>query len=142
MIGTLLSIALAAGAPARPGCARHWTVELDRPSFAHNGAGRTFTAAQLAAFRARLQAQLRSAAGDACAGKRVPAARAAAVRRVRVLSASGATEPHFYAGARGTLNFEWVFAEEGLAVPARSNMVGGLICWVDPAEPSCAGEGD
>ena len=142
MIAPLLIAALAAGAPAQPGCAAHWTVELDRPSFAHNGAGRTFTPAQLAAFRARLQAQVRTAAADACAGKRVARSRAAAVRRVRVLSASAATEPHFYAGGTGTLNLEWAFAEERLAVPARANLVGGLICWADPAEPLCRDAGD
>ncbi len=141
MIGTLLISAMLA-ASASPGCANHWAVELDRDSFAHNGAGRTFTAAELAAFRTRVQAQLRTATADACAGGRVPPSRAANIRRVRVFSASGASEPHFYSTRKGTLNFEWVFAEEGLAVPARANMVGGLICWADPAEPLCANEGD
>jgi hypothetical protein len=145
MTGTLLFAALLAGAPASAaprGCANHWAVELDRDSFAHNGAGRTFTAAQLAAFRTRVQAQLRTAAADACAGKRVPIPRAASIRRVRVFSASGASEPHFYSSGKSALNFEWVFAEEGLAVPPRSTMVGGLICWANPAEPLCANEGD
>jgi len=141
MAGILLIAALIATSPPR-GCASHWAVELDRDSFANNGAGRTFTAAQLAAFRTRVQAQLRTAAADACAGKRVPSSRAAGIRRVRVFSASGASEPHFSSTRNGTLNFEWVFAEEGLAVPARSNMVGGLICWADRAEPLCANEGD
>ena len=140
MVGTLLIASLLATSPPR-GCASNWAVELDRDSFAHNGAGRTFTAAQLAAFRTRVQAQLRTAASDACAGGRVPSARAAAIRRVRVFSASGASEPHFYSTRKGLLNFEWVFAEEGLAVPARSTMVGGLICWADPKEPLCANGG-
>lgn len=142
MIGPALTATLLAAAPAGHGCADHWAVELDGASFAHNGAGRTFTEAQLSAFRGRVQSVLRTAAADACRSKALAPARAAAVRRVRVLSASGASEPHFYAAGKGALNFEWVFAEEGLAVPPRATMVGGLICWSKPSEKLCAEVGD
>ena len=138
----MLAALLATSAPAPSACADHWQVELDRESFAHNGAGRTFTPAQLAAFRTKVQAALRVAAADACRGKKVAPSRAASVRRVRVFSASGASEPHFYSAAKETLNFEWVFAEESLALPARATMVGGLVCWANPSEPMCADEGD
>jgi hypothetical protein len=144
-IGVLALAGAAASAPAKTltaGCADHWQVEVDGDSFAHNGAGRTFTPAALAAFRTKVQAALKIAAADACRGMKVAPARAASIHRVRVFSASGASEPHFYSAAKGTLNFEWVFAEEGLAVPPRATMVGGLVCWANPSERMCAEEGD
>lgn len=142
MIGAVALAALI-GAPDAPrGCADHWQVELDRESFAHNGAGRTFTGGELADFRTKIQAALRTAAADACRSKRLSSSRAAGIRRVQVFSASGASEPHFYSATKGTLNFEWVFAEEGLAVPPRATMAGGLMCWADPAEQACSDQGD
>ncbi len=124
------------------GCADHWQAELDRDSFVNNGAGKTFTPVALAAFRARIEAALRSAAADACNGKTVAPSQAEAVHRVRVFSASGASEPHFYSAEKGTLILEWVFAEERLAVPARASLVGALICWASPANKMCADQGD
>jgi hypothetical protein len=141
-IAAIAAIAAVPAAAAPKGCADHWAVELDRDSFAHNGAGRTFPAALLAAFRAKVEAQLRIAAGDACGSRKLTVARASAVRRVQVHSASGASEPHFYSDGKAKLHFEWVFAEEDLAVPPRADMVGGLICWANPSEPACADEGD
>jgi hypothetical protein len=144
-IGALAFAGTAVSASAKvanAGCADHWQVELDGESFAHNGTGKTFSAAQLAAFRTKVKAALKTAAADACRGKKVATAGAASIRHVHVLSASGASEPHFYSTAKGTLNFEWVFAEEGLAVPSRATMVGGLICWANPSEKMCAEEGD
>ena len=141
MIPAFMLAALLAASP-QGGCADHWQVELDRESFANNGAGKTFSAAQLTAFRAKVTGALRTAGADACRGKKVPSSQAAGVRRVRVFSASGASEPTFYSPAKGTLNFEWVFAEEGLAVPPRATLVGGLICWANPSEKMCADQGD
>ena len=144
-ISKLAVLALFAAAPAesaQPGCADHWQVELDRESFAHNGAGRTFKPAELAAFRAKIQAALRTAAADACNGRKVAPARAASVRRVRVFSASGASEPYFYPAEKGALSFEWVFAEENLAIPARADLVGALVCWANPTKKACADQGD
>jgi hypothetical protein len=146
MIRTAMMLPLIVAATAAPGyargCADHWQVELDRDSFAHNGADRTFKPAELAAFRTRIQSALRTAAADACKGKELPPSDATAIRRVRIHSASGASEPTFYSPFTGTLNFEWVFAEEGLAIPARADMVGGLICWAKPDEKMCADLGD
>ena len=128
--------------PAVRGCADHWAVELDRESFANNGAGRSFTAAELTRFRSRISTALKAAVADSCAHAKVSRQRAAAVRHVRVLSASGATEPHLYAAGRDRLNFEWVFAEEKLGVPDRKSIGEGLACWVNPNEKACAAEGD
>ena len=141
LAGAALAGAMPAEAAER-GCGDHWAVELDGESFATNGAGKTFAPAQLADFRARIQAALRTAAADSCNGKKVPPQRAAAVRRVRVFSASGAIAPHFYPAEKGALSLEWIFAEEGLAVPARADMVGALVCWADPREKACSDEGD
>jgi hypothetical protein len=138
----MIAILVALAAASSPGCGDHWIIEFDRESFAHNGAGRAFSAASLAAFRSKVGAQLKIAAADACASRNVTRSRAAAVRQVRVVSASGATEPHFYSGGKARLNFEWVFAEEGLAIPPRADLVGALVCWAKPTEPACASEGD
>lgn len=142
IVWALLALSVGGADAAPHGCADHWTVELDRESFANNGAGRTFTPVDLASFRRKMEAALRTAAADACTGGKVSPLHAAGIRRVRISSASGASEPHFYSRAKGTLNFEWAFAEERLAIPARATMVGGLACWANPKENLCADEGD
>jgi hypothetical protein len=132
-----LAVLIAGAEPAPRGCADHWSVELDRDSFASNGAGRTFTGEQLSAFRAKVQSALKSAVGDACRKGSVGPTLAREVRTIRVFSASGATEPHLYAAGKQRLNLEWMFAEENLAVPSRAEIVGGLTCWVDPRASAC-----
>ena len=140
MIGAFFFAALAGAASG--GCADHWRVELNAESFANNGAGRTFGGAELKSLRAKLEAQLEVAAADACKSGSLKAAKARAVDRVEVLSASGASEPHFYVGGTRTLKLEWVFAEENLAIPSRATLVGALTCWSQPDIPACADEGD
>ncbi len=142
MIGTILSAALAATAGGQGGCADHWTVELSQASFANNGAHLTFTSAELEAFRAKVQDQLKSAIGNACRTGAVKAANAKAIRRVIVSSASGASDPFLYPAASGVLRFEWIFAEENLAVPPAKDIVAGAACWIDPSGPACASGGD
>ena len=119
MIGAILFASLAASGAGPGGCADHWTVELSTASFANNGAGRTFTAAELEAFRAKAEEQLKSAIGDACRTNIVKVANAKDIQRVTVSSASGASDPFLYPLAKGTLQFEWIFAEEESRSPAR-----------------------
>ena len=140
MIATFLFATLAGAASG--GCADHWKVELNAESFANNGAGRTFGGAELKSLRAKLKAQIKVAAADACKSGSVSVAKARAVDRVEVQSASGASEPHFYPGRARALKLEWVFAEENLAIPPRATLVGALMCWSQPDNPACAGEGD
>ena len=142
MIAALLFLSLAASGAANEGCADHWKVELNADSFANNGAGRTFSAADLEAFRAKAEGQLKSAIGGACRTGAVKAATARAVRNVKVSSASGASDPFLYVVASGTLNFEWIFAEEDLAVPTAKDIVAGAACWTDPNGPACSSGGD
>ena len=145
MLAAFLSAALVAAQPPSTkynGCGGHWRVSLNRESFANNGAGRQFSEADLSILSARMTIALMVAARDACDGGKLKRSRAKAVQRVDVVSASGATEPHIFSAGRGTLRFEWTFAEEGLAVPSRATMVGALACWADPSEPACAAEGD
>ena len=142
MIGMILFAALAAATPAKSGCAGHWAVELDRDSFANNGAGRTFSAARLAAFRTQLEVRIKSAIGGACKAGKVRPALAKSIRRVKVFSASGASEPHLYRHPGGGLALEWVFAEENLALPPAKDIVAGTACWTDPNGAACAAEGD
>ena len=132
---------LAAAAP-QVGCADHWQMRLNAESFASNGAGRTFGAADLADFRQKLEAQLRSTIGQACMVGEIRSDAAKAVKSVEVISASGATEPRLYAKSREQLALEWIFAEENLAVPAAKEIVAGAACWTDPAGETCAREGD
>ncbi|HET6942595.1 MAG TPA: hypothetical protein VFH89_10570 [Sphingomicrobium sp.] len=141
MITALLLASLAAGG-AQGGCADHWAVALNRESFASNGAGKTFSAVELEAFRAKIEAQLRSAIGDACEHSAVKPAAVKAVRRVEVSSASGASDPFLYQAVDGTLRFEWVFAEEDLAVPPAKDIVAGMACWTDPNGKACNSPGD
>jgi hypothetical protein len=129
-------------ADARGGCADHWSVALDAKSFAQNGAGRTFSAAELDAFRSKIEAQLKSAIGDACASGAIEPASAKAVGGVEVSSASGASDPLLYQGTDRTLLLEWAFAEEELAVPTARELEAGAACWTDPDGESCNSHGD
>ena len=140
MIGAFLFATLAGAATG--GCADHWKLDLNAESFANNGAGRTFDSAELKNLQAKLETQLKVAAADACKSGSLKVAKARAVDRVEVLSASGASEPHFYVGSGRTLQLEWVFAEENLAIPPRATLVGALTCWSQPDNPACADEGD
>jgi hypothetical protein len=141
MIVFLLLASLAA-AGAEGSCADRWSVILDSESFASNGAGRTFSAAELDAFRAKIEAQLKSAIGEACARGKINPAAARAIRRVLVSSASGASDPFLVPATDGTLRLEWVFAEEDLAVPPEGDLVAGAACWTDPDGEACNSHGD
>jgi hypothetical protein len=142
MIAAILLASLAPASAAQVGCADHWKVELNAQSFANNGAQRTFSAVQLEAFRAKVQDQLKSVIGEACRMDSVKAATAKAIQRVTVSSASGASDPFLYKTADGTLQFEWIFAEEDLGLPRALDIVAGAACWIDPTGPACASGGD
>jgi len=142
MIGALLFVSLAASGASNSDCADHWKVELNADSFANTGADRSFSAGELDAFRAKVEAQLKAAIGDACRTGAVKAASAKAVQRVSVSTASGASDPFLYAVSSGTLAFEWIFAEENLAVPPAKDIVAGAACWTDPNGRACSSEGD
>jgi hypothetical protein len=140
IISSLLASMAAAG--AQGGCADHWSVALNAESFAGNGAGKTFSTAELETFRTKIEAQLRSAIGDACAHGAIRPEAAGAVRKVLVSSASGASDPFLYQAPDGTLRLEWIFAEEGLAVPSATDLVAGAVCWTDPNGKACNSAGD
>ena len=122
---------------AEAGCASHWKITLDRESFATNGAGRTFTTAQLAAFRTKVDAVLKGTIGEVCKRGKVPARLAKDVQTVTVTSASGATEPILFPVGRHGLDLQWVFAESDLDVPRRKDIVHGLACWISPKGRQC-----
>ena len=138
----MIAAILLAAAASQSGCADHWQVRLNAESFTNNGAGRTFSDAKLAAFRTKLEGQLQSAIGAACVNGQVASAAAKAVETVEAISASGATEPRLYTQGDDKLALEWVFAEEGLAIPSAKDVVAGAACWIDPAGAACASEGD
>jgi len=117
-------------------------VERADRKVANTGADRSFSAGELDAFRAKVEAQLKAAIGDACRTGAVKAASAKAVQRVSVSTASGASDPFLYAVSSGTLAFEWIFAEENLAVPPAKDILAGAACWTDPNGRACSSEGD
>ncbi len=124
------------------GCADHWKVDLEAESFAHNGAGRSFSAAELATFRSKIEAKLKSAIGAGCRQGKVKASEAKKIKRVEVSSASGANEPTVYLRSPGTLALEWVFAEENLEVPPAKDILDGAACWTNPRSSACLESGD
>ena len=124
------------------GCADHWKVNLEGESFAHNGAGRTFSTAELATFRRKIEAGLKAAIGAGCRQGKVKASAAKKIKRVEVSSASGASEPTFYLRSPGKLALEWVFAEENLAVPPERDLLDGAACWTNPRSSRCMESGD
>ena len=141
MIAAFLFALLAAAGP-QGGCADHWAVELNEASFASNGSGKSFNPGQLEAFRAKVEAGLKSAIGDACQRGAIKRAMAKSIRRVEVSTASGASDPFLYSGNEGSLTLEWIFAEEDLAVPSAKDIVAGAACWTDPNGKACNSSGD
>ena len=142
LIGTA-SLALGAGAwpaasAAPAGCAAHWKVVLNDESFAHNGAGRVFSSAELAAFRAKIEGALKGAIAEGCRTRAIKPALAARARRVTVTSASGHTEPFIYDAGKGELELYWVFAEDNLGIPSRKDILHGTTCWTSPKSRACA----
>lgn len=131
----------AAAQPAAAACPMLQRVELDAASFVRSDVP-AFAPQRLEAFRASAAEAFRSAAAAACAAREVDPARLGGVRRLLIQSASGATEATFYQDAEsvgaGTLVFQYVFAEDDLAVPAAADIRAGLICWADPERAECA----
>lgn len=115
---------------------------LNDESFAHNGAGKSFSAARLAAFRSALEARLKAAISSACRQGKVKPGEAKKIRFVEVTSASGASEPTLYPRSRGKLALEWVFAEENLSVPSGKAILEGSSCWTNPRGSACLESGD
>lgn len=124
---------------AAAACATPRRVELDGESFVRSDIP-AFTPARLEAFRRAAADAFRSAAEAGC-GLEVSPERLAAVDRLLVRSASGATETNFYEpeDMPGTLVFEYIFAEADLALPEPDDIRLGLACWIDFENEDCAG---
>ena len=142
MIGAVI-LALGTGAwPAAAavpaGCAAHWKVVLNDESFANNGAGRSFSKARLAAFRAKIEMALKGTIAEGCRKGKIRPQLAARARRVTVTSASGHTEPFIYDAGKGELELYWVFAEDNLGIPSRKDILDGIACWTSPKSRACA----
>lgn len=128
-----------------PGCAGQIPFALNAASFDSNGAGRTFPASRLEAFRIKAESAFRQAADGLCRSGAVKAKAYAPLQRVIVESASGAMDPTFFQDDQtgtGTLVFQWTFAEADLALPERKAIEQGLRCWNDPDRPECGDLGD
>jgi hypothetical protein len=123
------------------GCADAWLIEIDHETFAHNGADRTFPDARLAAFRIELDKGVRGAVNAACHEGALDPAKARTVKRLVARSASGADDPVFFADKPNSLELEWTFAENDLAIPSEMELRGGLACWTDPASDECTERG-
>ena len=136
IVDSLALIALMAVTPAA-GCADHWNVGVSKGSFEYNGAGVSYTSAELDAFEARIVPALKRAINQACRDGIVAPEKAAAVNEVFVMSASGALEPHFYHAHDNVIAFEWIFAEEALKLPSDQEIIAGVSCWTDPDGNAC-----
>ena len=124
------------------GCADGWAIEIDRETFANNGADKKFPEARLAAFRQELEKGVRGAVGAACREGALDPAKAKAVTRLLVRSASGADDPVFFEMEQPkSIELEWVFAENDLTIPSEMELRGGLVCWSDPESELCAERG-
>jgi hypothetical protein len=142
LIGTA-TLALGAGAwpaaaAAPAGCAAHWKVVLNDESFANNGAGRTFSSAELAEFRSKIEAALKGAVAEGCKSRKVKAALARGIQKVTVTSASGAPQAVLFPFEARTLDFEFPFAEDNLSIPSRKDILDGIACWTSPNSRACA----
>ncbi|HJU76764.1 MAG TPA: hypothetical protein VJ597_02410 [Sphingomicrobium sp.] len=120
------------------GCAAHWKVVLNDESFANNGAGRTFSSAELAEFRSKIEAALKGAVAEGCKSGKVKAALARGIQKVTVTSASGAPQAVLFPFEARTLDFEFPFAEDNLSVPSRKDILDGIACWTSPKSRACA----
>jgi hypothetical protein len=139
------ALAVSVGTPVEAmsaGCADHWKVDIEGESFAHNGAGRTFSAAQLANFRGKIEAMLKSAIGAGCRYQNLWGRAQNKNTRAHVPRARGAPPPTLYLRSPGKLVLEWVFAEENLAVPPAKDILDGAACWTNPKSPACLESGD
>lgn len=142
--GTLVAAALAADSPngGPAGCARALHAELDQSSFGARDGGPPFTAAKLDAFRPAAETAFKAAADRLCAAGVLKPARIARFKRLLVQSGSGATEAAVYSDPESlgpdTLVFQWVFVEEGLALPGGEDIEIGIRCWADPDSEACA----
>ncbi|GAA4744429.1 hypothetical protein GCM10023264_07140 [Sphingomonas daechungensis] len=142
MIGAMLFASVLASAAGQGGCADHWAVVLNAESFASNGAGKSFGATELEAFRSKAEGQIKAAINAACQSGAVKSAAARGIERISISSASGASDPFIYSTAKGQLTFEWIFAEEDLAIPAEKDVITGAACWTNPDGPACSSPGD
>ena len=136
-----LAVAAGASPPASAtstGCAAHWKVVLNDESFANNGASRTFSSAELAAFRAKIETALKGAIAEGCKTGKVKAALARRIQKVTVTSASGAPQAVLFPFEARTLDFEFPFAEDNLSVPNRKDILDGIACWTSPKSRACA----
>jgi hypothetical protein len=127
-----------AGAAVPAGCAAHWKVVLNDESFANNGASRTFSGAELATFRAKIEAAVKGAIDFGCKSGKVKPALAKRIQKVTVTSASGAPQPVLFPLEARTLDFEFPFAEDNLGIPSRKDILDGIACWTSPKSRACA----
>ena len=138
-------LALAAAATAAPGCADAIRYDLDRAAFRTDGSNRPIPVARLEPFRARAAKAFREAADGLCAGKAIPAAKVARLKRVVIQNGAGATETQLYRAPEfgpDSLVFQWAFAEGPLSVPGRRDIERALVCEYHPEHEGCDEPGD
>ena len=127
------------GASAAPavGCSANMEVVLDRGSFRSPG----LTSPRLEIFRNAAGRAFKAAAEELCASRKLSPRLLRQYRRLLIQSGSGATDAAIYSDPNGlgrdTLVFQWVFDEEDLALPNKSDIEEGLLCWADPRTKGC-----
>ena len=138
-------VAAATSAKATPPkqCSDGIAIGLDRPLMARED-GTNFPAARLDDLEHRLGTAFHAAADGLCSDDAKLARAFKPVSSVVARSGAGASEPTFYLDPehKGTLVFEWYFADADLAVPPRADIEQGLRCWAEPERKDCADQGD
>jgi hypothetical protein len=128
-------------AQQRPtGCSAHLRAEVDRPAFRQNGVN--LTDRQAEQFRARAFVAFRDAADRLCSARQLRRQDLARYTTLRLVPGSGADSATFFDDpsqwGRATLAFQYAGFEDGLTLPARSDIQMGLRCWFNPRLAGCA----
>ena len=141
------AVPVAAATSAKPTppkqCSDGIAIGLDRPLMVRED-GTNFPAARLDDLEHRLGTAFHTAADGLCGDDAKLARALKPVSSVVARSGAGASEPNFYLDPeqKGTLVFEWYFADADLAVPPRADVEQGLRCWAEPERKDCADRGD
>lgn len=131
-------------APARKtqppaSCSAGLNGELDRESFDGHG----FSSTRLATFGKAAERAFKQTADALCRSGKIRPAALRPYRRLIVQSGSGAVDAAVYTDperfGRTGIVFQWVFNEEGLALPDAHDIAQGITCWASPAASICAG---
>jgi hypothetical protein len=120
-------------APPPSACTKALTAVADEGSLGRRDDGPPYSAEQIRAFLPTAETAFKAAADGLCASGAIDRNQLAKYHRLLVRSGSGAVDSLIYedeeALGSDTIVFEWVFSEEGLKVPEKTDIEAALRCW-------------